>query len=295
MRSTLVTAFLLPAVFAIKGGPLNNAPQVYTAGHGASKPRGARIMNSVSFKSASYEYTGFGASESSVDIEEDGTLIYSPAYTHGEVGYITSKDDGKTWTPVIPATNQSRAQPVFNIHDGRYFFWSSQSPGLQLSYSDDKGKSWTLVSKHLQPDIFDWAKIISGKPVSSQLKNGTSKILYMSAPSLISVAAAPGFGPIEQRILKSTDKGETWIKTKGQPTLNALRSGGACEKHTKDGKNNEYIIWSDGLVRLNGTIMFGVRRCTSLSIAISDDEGDTWRWSDVPGSELVPYTAGLDT
>lgn len=38
--------------------------------------------------------------------------------------------------------------------------------------------------------------------------------------------------------------------------------------------------------RPNGTIIFSVRRCQTLSLAISDDEGDSWRFVDVPGSKL---------
>jgi hypothetical protein len=291
----LAILLFLPTAYAVKGGPVKHAAQLYKADHKVSELHAVQTSNMTTFASASYEYTGFGASECSIDIEDDGTLIYSPAYSHGATGYATSKDDGKTWTMVTAASKQSRAQPMFNIHDGRYFYWSTSSPGLQISYSDDKGKTWKLISQHLGTDIADWAKMISGKPVTSQLTNGTSEIMYLSAPSIISVPIFPGVGPIEQRILKSVDKGVTWTKTKGQPTLIPLKSGGPCERFTKKGKNDEYIIWSNGLVRPNGTIVFGVRRCTVLSVAISDDEGDTWRWSDVPGSDMVPYTDGLGT
>jgi hypothetical protein len=141
----------------------------------------------------------------------------------------------------------------------------------------------------------DWAKILSGKPVYSQLKNGSSQILYLSAPSLISITVAPGLGPIQQRIAKSLDRGATWVQAKGAPTLSALENGGPCQAFTKNGKNDEYIIWSNELVRPNGTVIYGLRRCRSLSIAISDDEGDSWRYSDVPKSSIVPYSKGLLT
>jgi BNR/Asp-box repeat len=279
------------AVFAVRGGKITQRPITYTSAINESKAEGDP---KYSITGASYEYTGFGSAESSIEIEDDGTLIFSPAFANKQVGFVTSNDNGKTWSMVIPSQNQSRTQPMFNIHDGRYFFWSSSMPGLRYSYSDDKGKTWNLVSKNLNTAIMDWAKIVDGKPVRSQLKEG-SKILYMSAPSILSVSVVPGLGPVNQRIWKSLDRGITWQQTKQSPTLSALDSGGPCEAFTRNKSNSEYIIWSNGLVRPNGTIMFGVRRCRTASIAISDDEGDTWRWSDVPGSSLTPYTLALGT
>lgn len=42
----------------------------------------------------------------------------------------------------------------------------------------------------------------------------------------------------------------------------------------------------------NGTVVFGLRRCQALSLAFSDDEGDSWRLVDVPNSHLVPFVVG---
>lgn len=292
MLSVLLAAFIFfPAAFAARGGKITRVPITYTSGLQESQMGGEAKFP---IARASYQYTGFGAAESSIDIEDDGTLIYSPALNNKQVGYATSNDTGKTWTMVVPSQTQARTQPMFNIHDGRYFYWSSGTPGLRISYSDDKGKSWKLLSKNLFSSIFDWAKMLSGKPVKSKLQDG-SQILYASAPSTLSVTAASFLRPISQKIWKSVDRGLTWQPTKGSPTLSALETGGPCEAFTVNKTNSEYIIWSNGLVRPNGTIMFGVRRCRSASVAISDDEGDTWRWSDVPGSSLVSYEAGLAT
>jgi hypothetical protein len=287
----IVGAFFASSTLAVQGGTISRKSTAYTSGYELSSNEGSP---KYPFSGASYEYTGYGSAESSLEIENDGTLIYAPAFSKKNVGYATSIDNGSSWTMVVPAQGQPRTQPMFNIHDGRYFYWSSSMPGLQFSYSDDKGKTWKLVSKHLSPFTNDWAKIVSGKPVYSKLHNNASMILYMSAPSPISVGVGP-IGPSHQQMSKSLDRGETWVQTKGAPTLSALKSGGACEKFTKNGKNGEYLIFSNGLVRPNGTVMYGLRRCQSLSIAISDDEGNSWRYSDVPGSSIVPYAHDLLT
>jgi hypothetical protein len=279
-------------VAAVGGGNLTTNPYTYATGLNSTTLAVGSPQNILT--SGSYEYTGFGAAESSIDIADDGSLIYAPAFANGRTGYITSKDDGKTWNMVVPSPNQPRMQPMFNIHDGRYFYWSSGGPGLQMSYSDDQGVTWKKVGDHVQSGVQDWAKIVSGKPVRSQLKNASS-ILYISAPSLISVPIAGPISPIGQLIAKSVDRGITWQNTKSAPTLIATKSGGACAALSPTVQSQEYIIWSNGLVRPNGTVMFGLRRCRSASVAISDDEGDTWRFSDIPGSTLVPYTKGLAT
>lgn len=277
---------------ALKGGILTIGPHTYKADHNSSRIVVHSLQNVLS--SGSYEYTGFGAAESSIDIADDGTLIYTPAFTNNHTGYATSKDDGKTWNMGVPSPNQPRMQPMFNIHDGRYFYWSSGAPGLHMSYSDDRGETWKKIGDHVIPFVQDWAKIVSGNPVRSQLKNASS-ILYISAPSLISVPISGSLGPKYQLIAKSVDRGITWKITKSAPTLNATRSGGACAALPPTVQSQEYIIWSNGLVRPNGTVMYGLRRCRSVSVAISDDEGDTWRFSDISGSTVVPYTKGIAT
>lgn len=287
------TALSLSPALAVNGSSSGNAPFAYTSGPIVPFPGGA----SSGLESSNYEYTGLGAAESNIEFASDGSLIYSPAITAAGVGYVTSKDNGVTWTQVLPGGSaQPRIQPVFRrrVSDDRFFFWSSNPPGLDFSYSDDEGKTWTnLNGSHFDYFVQDWAKLVRGKPVHSQLTNGATEILYFSAPSFIGtpIPLQP-LGPIDQYIMKSTDRGNTWTVTKGMPTLQPLLSGGACSTLVGNLAGQELIIWGDGFVRPNGTIMFGLRRCQKLSVAISDDEGDSWRLIDVPGSSLVPFIAG---
>ncbi|EME42232.1 hypothetical protein DOTSEDRAFT_81183 [Dothistroma septosporum NZE10] len=293
MRCLWATAVSLPLVSAVNGGSSPNAPTTYTSGSIVSIPGGS----SSGLKSGDYQYTGFGAAESNINIAQDGSLIYSPAFTTSGVGYATSKDSGNTWAQVLPGGSaQPRTQPVFRkvASSDRYFFWSSSIPGLDFNYSDDDGTTWTnLNASHFDQSIQDWAKLVNGKPVRSKLTNGAKEILYLSAPSLIStpIPVQP-LGPIDQMIIKSTDGGSNWTVTGSQPTLQPALSGGACAGLTQSLLGQELIIWGDGFVTPNGTIMYGLRRCQKLSVAISDDEGDTWRFSDLPQSSLVPFIVG---
>lgn len=292
----LSTAILgLPFAAAINGGKSPNAPVTYTSGTFFSRPGGS----SSDLKSAAYQYTGMGAAESGIEFAGDGSLIYSPAFTTAGTGYATSSDNGATWSQVLPAGSaQPRPQPIFRkvASSGRYFYWSTSGPGLYFSYSDDTGKTWTnLNDTHFDPLIQDWAKLISGKPQRSKLSNGAKEILYFSAPSLISTPIVQPIGPLSQLVMKSTDGGNTWSQTGSSPTLQPAISGGACAGLTQSLATQELIIWGDGYVTPNGTIMFGLRRCQKLSVAISDDEGDTWRFSDLTQSNLNPFIVGTIT
>ena len=46
----------------------------------------ATVQNAI--KSGSYEYTGFGAAESTIDTTPDGTLVYAPTFS-GNVKPVT--------------------------------------------------------------------------------------------------------------------------------------------------------------------------------------------------------------
>lgn len=289
----ILGAWLPAAVLAVNGGD-SQKPFTYMSLSGASVPGG---LASSPLRRGTFQYTGLGAAESNIDFAKDGSLIYSPAISTAGVGYATSHDNGTSWQQVLPdGSAQPRPQPIFRKRssDGRYFFWSTSGPGLDFSYSDDAGSTWTkLDGGHFNPEIQDWAKLVGGKPVRSNLTNGAREILYLSAPAFISTPLpVEPVGPEFQHIMKSTDRGNSWRATAGAPTLQPLLSGGACSSLIGNLAGQELIIWGDGLVRPNGTVVYGLRRCQALSLAISDDEGDHWRLVDVPGSHLPPFIVG---
>lgn len=251
MLSTIlaIAAAVIHSADAVGGGASGNAVSTYTASRGSSVPGGA---SAYPLKNASYEYTGMGTAECNVDFGPDGSLIFAPAYTLAGVGIAKSFDMGKTFSQILPGGSaQPRTQPVFRQENGRQFFWSSNPPGLQFEYSDDGGNTFSapLNGSHFDNMINDWAKLVTGPPVYSHLSNGAKGIMYLSAPSLIStpIPLQP-LGPVDQYIMKSTDKGSTWTVTKGMPTLNPTLSGGACSGLLPSLAGQELIIWGDGFV-----------------------------------------------
>ena len=57
--------------------------------------------------------------------------------------------------------------------------------------------------------------------------------------------------------------------------------------------SSEWVIYGNGLVGNDGTVYIGLRLCTTVGIAISKDEGSTWKVITVPGSTLPAFTGLL--
>jgi hypothetical protein len=233
-------------------------------------------------KSVNFERTRYGTAGASIDFTRNGSLIFSPAISENGIGIAISDDYGKTWSQRLLGSQQPRYRASFKNVDGRYFFWSSTHPGIDFAFSDNEGASWY----HTNFPVQEGGYLISGRPVYSPLY-GTTQILYFSAPS--PDAPVKKLDTEQRQLLwKSLDHGATWIPTAGSPTLNPREDDGYCERLDKKTQQHEKIIWGDGFVRPNGTIMFGLRRCRRVSIAISDDEGATWHFRDIPESPLKP-------
>lgn len=50
-----------------------------------------------------------------------------------------------------------------------------------------------------------------------------------------------------------------------------------------------WLIYGNGGVGPDGTVYISLHRCGHLAVAVSADEGDTWRVTDVPGTTLLPF------
>jgi len=243
--------------------------------------------------------TGFGTSESSLGIASDGTLFVAPAYTNDGNGVARSTDNGQTWQALIPTADaggaHGRVQPFFYLDpstDRMFFATSHTGGGFDLSWSSDKGTTWSyeLVSTDAQ----DWIKIYAG-PAATTAPTGYPNVVYTSAPSPISTPSdglTPG--PDHQTVYKSLDGGMTWQSVGGTAlTLNPSNEVTAGLATSTVCPSTEWVIFGDGVVGADGTVYIGYRMCTELAIAISKDEGNTWSSVVVPGSVLPTFSSPL--
>lgn len=100
----------------------------------------------------------------------------------------------------------------------------------------------------------DWMKVYAGAPVQSR-PLGYPNVVYLSAPTPISTRFWPWLAPRYQTVQRSMDGGANWTE----------------------------------VARLSLDPRDGLRRGARLGLAISRDEGATWKVGDVPGSQLLRY------
>ncbi len=245
--------------------------------------------------------TGFGGQETSIGLARDGTVFVAPAYGPQGNGLARSRDYGKTWTQIVP-DGHGRVQPFLYLDPGtdRIFFATSTlnapdagaATGFDLSWSADEGDTWN--TQLIAPDVRDWIKIYAGPAVSST-PDGYPDVLYASAPSPIStpdtiIYPAPNY----QAVYKSLNGGASWTEVSmGALTLDASTAASSGIASSSTCPSSEWIIYGNGLVGPDGTVYVGIRLCTTVGIAVSHDEGGTWKVLTVPGSTLPAFTGLL--
>ncbi len=243
--------------------------------------------------------TGFGGQESTIGIARDGTIFVAPAYGPNGSGLVRSNDYGKTWSQIVPS-GHGRVQPFLYLDPStdRLFFATSMlkapeagaTTGFVLSTSSDKGATWN--TEDIAPDVRDWIKIYAGPAVSSQ-PEGYPNVVYASAPSPISTPETVIFPPPKyQAVYKSLNGGSSWNEVSmGALTLVAATAADSGIASSTTCPSSEWIIYGNGLVNKDGTVYIGLRMCTEVGIAISSDEGATWKVITVPGSVLPPFSS----
>jgi hypothetical protein len=268
---------------------LTNTLTTYTAGVAGSTPASA----TTSMVSC-YQEFGIGSAEPTLGVAKDGTVTYAPIFTaDGGVGVYQSADYGTTWSATVPKLpnggGRGKQQPYLfrdpetdlmlfatttATFSGDASTGSGATKGFDLSRSADDWKTSTYENVALETS--DWVKIYSGPPVTSQTQ-GYPDVIYMSAPSPISTLAGE-----YQAVYKSLDGGLSWTSVGGKQLSLKVADFPDCPS---DG----WIIYGNGGVAPNGTVYISLHRCGHLAIAVSADEGNTWKVTDVPGTTLLPF------
>ncbi|MCX7600279.1 MAG: exo-alpha-sialidase [Armatimonadetes bacterium] len=173
--------------------------------------------------------------------------VVGEGWDTAELKHMTSADEGETWSqPVVmgePLGTMVRNKPLY-LPDGRTILpmYDDREGGSFVCISDDGGATWWRSSKipgpggHIQPTLFQK----SDGSLVALMRNDEPRLVQRS---------------------RSTDRGETWSAAESTvlPNPNA-----GCDVVAVEG-GRLLLAFNDSPTRRS-----------PLSIALSEDEGETW-------------------
>jgi hypothetical protein len=241
-----------------KAAPAGKAPVVKESrlNHGAGEPTlGVLKDGSVFITASSGCVTSCAGSEESLETVAPGGRAV-----------LATFDKGKTWKDVSPGASGVSPHAVSldpylyvdTTSDGqRIFDIDLNAACAELSYSDDKGASWITNPIACGEPVNDHQTLFAGKPVTSTTLL-YPKVLYYCFNKLAYT-----------KCTKSLDGGLTFIPTTGidNPECSGLNGHGVADA--------------------KGTIYVPYAGCANApSIAISDDEANSWRIVKLPAQRV---------
>lgn len=182
----------------------------------------------------------------------------------GEPAVMRSQDNGETWeivSPTLAGVNDppTTADPFVYVDPDtdRVFSFDLTGACHYLSYSDDSGDSWTTNRLACGVPPVDHQSLISAKPRGTPTM-GYPNILYHCTNW---VASSP--------CGRSLDGGDTWSPAGPAFPQNVYDQSSGC-------------LASGGLVGhlgadLEGRVFAGKSRCGVPIVAVSEDDGVTWK------------------
>lgn len=256
----------------------------------AHRAGGVRARPAARAPRACLYRTGFHAAEPTLGITADGTIYYqtldAEAWPAFPVQVIRSTDRGRTWEDVSPKAGPANRHfytedPYLYVDEdsGRVFTADYLLPCAELSFSDDGGRTWTTTVAGC--DVVDHQTIFSGPPPDGGSRPiGYPNVVYYCAAD-VGLASSSG----QATCLKSLDGGLTFVRT-GAPPFPAVRQEGLPIAQC-DG------LHGHGVVDRRGIVYLPKGECGQPWLALSEDEGSSWRRVQVAGNGTPTHEAGV--
>lgn len=233
-------------------------PRLFRLGHGAGEPTlGITDMGNVFITASDSCVTSCPGSEEALGTVAPG----------GRAVFVT-RDDGESWEDVTPLPEHPLSlDPMIYADErtSRVFDVDLYIGCSWLSYTDDEGASWITNPAACGEPVNDHQTIFAGPPVTSSTIEYPNVVYYCFNH--------PGF----TQCSKSLDGGLTFVRT------------ASVEPPACSGLNGH------GLVDKEGTIYLPLgSNCGEPTLAISEDEGDSWqtiRVSDLSAGPQDPSVA----
>ena len=247
--------------------------------------------------------TGFRTSEVAIVITNEGTVLFEPVLENEMTGLpigalLRSTDRGASWEfinpspPAMPRATAHDTTMAIDRQTGRVFWNSSNGPPFGAStpphvdHSDDGGSTW--FSSSPLPVLFDDAHVFTGPP-TKDLEH-----LMQGYPNVVYACVSGGFtcayhGFCGTHCTKSLDGGLNW-----EPPV-AVPFPPECPVPSPPSAGGGYLSY--GVIGPDGAIYLPFTPCQRPYVAISHDEGQTWRLSLVADTETIGFGAlslGMD-
>ena len=277
-RSISLRRFIAAAgVVAVVGTALAVVPEARAESSGGTKDQsggraaahhadGVRIHDrSIVSKApeADLYQLGYDAVEPTLGLTKDNQVFYTAAGRTNEI--LTSKDGGKTWKTVSPQIGGRNVHAItldpyiwVDEDTGRVFTIDLTVACSYMSYTDDRGKSWTTTPLACGRPVNDHQTLFGGPPVSSPT-TGYKSVLYYCWNDVATSSCG-----------KSLNGGLTFQPT-GSPVFHP---GDGTEG--QEGMRHCGGLHGHGVVGRDGTVYLPKEHCEEPWLAISKDEGITW-------------------
>lgn len=216
--------------------------------------------------------TGHVSREPTIGITSTGTVFHYPAMVADNTrptGVSVSRDRGARWDMSMPTINGIPSHPssldpylYVDPDTDRVFVDDLANPFCSYaSWSDDEGRTWeNTVAGCLESDH---QTIFAGRPVTST-PSGYPNVVYRCAMNAVALGGSSTLSTCQ----KSTDGGRTWLPPE-EPAFQSVdpeRPGEMCG-----------AAHGHGIADAAGTIYLPKGHCGLAMVAISEDEGATWR------------------
>jgi hypothetical protein len=230
--------------------------------------------------SATVFHTGHQGGEVSLGITSTGSVFFAGADMtpdQSSVRVVRTSDGGASWSSVWPTSpDQTTDYPLVidpyvhvDTRTGRVFSARLVTPCTLITTSDDDGRSWTPEVPAC--GVSDRESVTTGRPTTSTLS---------AYPDVVYVCGTDLTGNVGSCI-KSVDGGQTFQPTGSPAYPPRYESDLSCQ-----GTAGDAVTGPDGALYLP-KIWCGGR----LTLAVSRDEGATWRLLEPAGGSTAAGVA----
>jgi hypothetical protein len=221
--------------------------------------------------------------ENLIGVNPKGTLFWVPAMEPGTGRFqvATSHDKGATWDARIPAPPgadvRAGTDPVMYVDpdvDLVLFgadVYLGQGCGAQpFTRSTDEGRTWALAPSRTCP-AGDQGRMFGGPPKTSRTASGFPNLVYYVSNYV-------------NALYKSLDGGVSFTRTGTNPYVDTR-----CENLS--GLEARAHFEGNGAVGPDGTVSMAEVSCDDIpQVAVSGDEGSTWKLVDVTTMRTPSFT-----